>query len=329
VLDAQGTKVAESRHFPYGEERWRWPEDSTFPTDYRFTGQRDAGLGLYHMGARFYDSSLNRFLSPDSIIPQPGNPQSFNRYSYVNNRPLVAIDPTGHDLVIVGGRGADVDPEAMWELWQGWIMAYKGWTQEFWKGVYDAWSAAVREDGLAAGNTVLAEHGIHLFTWGGSTVQEAESNARSAKNWEMLGQLSEEMEGMHDITLVGWSKGGNLVMEYLQALDEGQNLTRPKHVVLIAPANTTSSEAARGIRHVSPKVPQIGINVANICAGHDPICDTSLQGAINFTKDVAGHGTLGHGPHGHLAPQVFAALYVAHDYNAWDEDRKNFGRRDW
>jgi hypothetical protein len=40
VLGAQGDKVAESRHFPYGGERWRWPEDSTFPTDYRFTGQR-------------------------------------------------------------------------------------------------------------------------------------------------------------------------------------------------------------------------------------------------------------------------------------------------
>jgi len=48
------------------------------------------------MGARFYDSYINRFISPDSIIPQPANPQSFNRYSYVYNRPLVAVDTSGH-----------------------------------------------------------------------------------------------------------------------------------------------------------------------------------------------------------------------------------------
>ena len=29
VLDANGDKVAEGRHLPYGGERWRWPEDST------------------------------------------------------------------------------------------------------------------------------------------------------------------------------------------------------------------------------------------------------------------------------------------------------------
>jgi hypothetical protein len=40
VLDDLGSKVAESRHYPYGEERWRWPQEGTFPTDYRFTGQR-------------------------------------------------------------------------------------------------------------------------------------------------------------------------------------------------------------------------------------------------------------------------------------------------
>lgn len=35
-------------------------------------------------------------LTPDSIVPDPTNPQSYNRYSYVNNRPLNFADPTGH-----------------------------------------------------------------------------------------------------------------------------------------------------------------------------------------------------------------------------------------
>jgi hypothetical protein len=48
------------------------------------------------MGAREYDPSLGRWLSADTIVPEPGNPQSLNRYSYVSNNPLKYIDPTGH-----------------------------------------------------------------------------------------------------------------------------------------------------------------------------------------------------------------------------------------
>ena len=95
VLDAAGNVVDESRHYPYGQERW--PEGGTFPTDYRFTGQRlDASSGLYHMGARWYDGSLGRWLSADSIVPNPGNPQGFNRLSYAYNNPMRFVDPSGH-----------------------------------------------------------------------------------------------------------------------------------------------------------------------------------------------------------------------------------------
>lgn len=40
---------------------------------------------------------INRFLQPDTIIPNPANPQAFNRFSYVYNRPIVLSDPSGHD----------------------------------------------------------------------------------------------------------------------------------------------------------------------------------------------------------------------------------------
>ncbi len=41
-------------------------------------------------------SYLNRWLSADTIVPDPANPQSLNRYSYVHNNPLRYIDPSGH-----------------------------------------------------------------------------------------------------------------------------------------------------------------------------------------------------------------------------------------
>ena len=48
------------------------------------------------MNARFYVVGIGRFASADSIIPDPINPQNFNRFSYVLNNPINRIDPTGH-----------------------------------------------------------------------------------------------------------------------------------------------------------------------------------------------------------------------------------------
>ena len=48
----------------------------------------------YH--ARFYSPSLGRFTQPDTVIPGATNTQSWNRFSYVNNSPILYNDPTGH-----------------------------------------------------------------------------------------------------------------------------------------------------------------------------------------------------------------------------------------
>jgi RHS repeat-associated protein len=59
------------------------------------SGQLDSGLGLMYYWRKFYDGALGRFISPDTIVPEPGNPQALNRYSYVLNNPLRYTDPTG------------------------------------------------------------------------------------------------------------------------------------------------------------------------------------------------------------------------------------------
>ncbi|MCP4529089.1 MAG: RHS repeat-associated core domain-containing protein [Aestuariibacter sp.] len=96
--DSSGAEVTGSRtlYYPYGEERWS-ASGGTLTTDYGFTGQRrERGIGLYDYNARFYDPALGRFVSADTIVPSPGNPQSLNRYSYARNSPLNRIDPSGH-----------------------------------------------------------------------------------------------------------------------------------------------------------------------------------------------------------------------------------------
>ena len=62
------------------------------PTARRYTGQtHDAVIaGIYYYGARYYDPALGRFLQADTIVPNPQNSQSLNRYSYAANNPLTS-----------------------------------------------------------------------------------------------------------------------------------------------------------------------------------------------------------------------------------------------
>ena len=52
-------------------------------------------MGLYNYKARFYSTVTGRFVSVDPVVGSPGNPQSWNAYSYVGNNPLHYADPTG------------------------------------------------------------------------------------------------------------------------------------------------------------------------------------------------------------------------------------------
>ncbi len=49
--------------------------------------------------ARRYDPALGRFIQPDTLVPDPGDPQALNRYSYVGNNPVRYTDPSGHRVV--------------------------------------------------------------------------------------------------------------------------------------------------------------------------------------------------------------------------------------
>jgi len=85
---------------PYGDQML----SSTGATEQFFTGkERDSESGNDYFGARYYSSSMGRFMSPDwSAQPQAvpyvamENPQSLNLYGYVLNNPLSRTDSDGH-----------------------------------------------------------------------------------------------------------------------------------------------------------------------------------------------------------------------------------------
>jgi len=100
VSDAAGQAVGRVQYDPYGEVL-----TSTLPvtlTERLFTGQRfDSSSGLYYYNARYYDPHLGRFIQPDTLVPDPLNPQAWNRFSYVYNNPASYVDPGGHDGILV------------------------------------------------------------------------------------------------------------------------------------------------------------------------------------------------------------------------------------
>ena len=57
--------------------------------DREFAGHvGDPESGLVYMVARYYVPELGRFLSPDSIVPEPNGPRALHRYAYVYNNPV-------------------------------------------------------------------------------------------------------------------------------------------------------------------------------------------------------------------------------------------------
>ena len=103
MSNAAGVAIETSNYLPFGGMR---AHSGIWTSDYKFTDQEfDGESGLYNYNARLYDPVIGRFISADSIIPEPYDPQLLNRYSYVRNNPLIYVDPSGHRL----GNGYDYD----------------------------------------------------------------------------------------------------------------------------------------------------------------------------------------------------------------------------
>ncbi|MCP4374090.1 MAG: RHS repeat-associated core domain-containing protein, partial [Deltaproteobacteria bacterium] len=82
-------------------------------TDFGFTSQRnEASFGLMDYNARYYSPVLGRFVSPDSIVPEPGSSGGFNRYRYTRNNPLKYVDPSGHQEGCNNSNSEDCAPSS-------------------------------------------------------------------------------------------------------------------------------------------------------------------------------------------------------------------------
>ena len=97
LLGDEGNVVSERIYHPYGLTR---TEENGEAMAYGYTGKELDASGLHYYEARYYDSLIGRFISPDPQYlekPKSGlqNPQLLNLYAYTLNNPLKYNDPDG------------------------------------------------------------------------------------------------------------------------------------------------------------------------------------------------------------------------------------------
>lgn len=142
ITNSTGNVVQELSYDAWG--RWRNPDNQSIYApgaepdlflNRGYTGHEHLSMfGLVNMNARLYDLLLGRFLSPDPYVQMPENSQSFNRYSYCLNNPLMYRDQTGEIAwfvpVIIGAVvGAYVGASI-----QSHTAAFWDWKPDCWKG---------------------------------------------------------------------------------------------------------------------------------------------------------------------------------------------------
>jgi len=106
--DYAGNPCLNFTGLPFGDGLTTIPIPCLYPdedaTEHHFTGkERDTESGNDYFGARYYASTMGRFLSPDWSAKQDpvpyarlDNPQTLNLYAYLRNNPLAGIDADGH-----------------------------------------------------------------------------------------------------------------------------------------------------------------------------------------------------------------------------------------
>jgi RHS repeat-associated protein len=108
LITADGA-VTRRRYTPFGKQR---DVDAGLPSglDRGYLGKaEDDSTGLSLLGARMYDPDLGRFLSPDELN-SPYTPQSLSAYSYSENDPVNAADPSGLRLADCDGGWEECGP---------------------------------------------------------------------------------------------------------------------------------------------------------------------------------------------------------------------------
>ena len=216
TLVKNGAVVSQQRFLPFGERRG-WDDEAVAPWQNRgFTGHlHNDEVGLIYMNARYYVPSLGRFASADTIVPDPSNPQQFNRFSYVLNNPIRFNDPsghcpqegTGHSCNLSDGVGYITPPRPKPAIPEGSMILFTGaeWSDADKAQILDG--AQITGDALA---TILNKAYPHwnlsgeeafMFVYGGSVTFNRTGGSCKDDDRNTIGVCGARTEGRNLITV--------------------------------------------------------------------------------------------------------------------------------
>ena len=73
------------------------------PNNYLFSGEQyDPNVGFYYLRARYYETSIGRFVTSYPFEGRAFEPATLHRYLYAGNNPVMFVDPSGEMLGLVG-----------------------------------------------------------------------------------------------------------------------------------------------------------------------------------------------------------------------------------
>jgi RHS repeat-associated protein len=100
TLDSTAANPVWRQFGPYGNPRGTAP--ASWPDTNAFLGKpTDTNTSLDLLGARQYDPTIGRFLSPDPIL-NTANPSALDGYTYSSDNPITQADPTGLLMINTG-----------------------------------------------------------------------------------------------------------------------------------------------------------------------------------------------------------------------------------
>jgi len=102
ITNVAGALISKHDYMPFGEEYATLAQNQNSTNNRKFTGhERDAESGMDYMMARYYGSSIDRFLAVDPIPLEPNRlmvPQGLNLFSCAANNPINYVDRTGKEV---------------------------------------------------------------------------------------------------------------------------------------------------------------------------------------------------------------------------------------
>ena len=137
VMDENKNTVQQTHFDPWGNRMsytaWSTPNTQvSFPFSRGFTGHEHYDrFKIVNANARLYDPVIGRFFSPDPFVQTPDFTQSFNRYSYCMNNPVMYSDPNGEIFGTIFGFVSDLIDNVFVRTFTGekwdWTQTKNGW----------------------------------------------------------------------------------------------------------------------------------------------------------------------------------------------------------